>query len=133
MKTTFAFLAAALALAFLILPGTPVSAEGDGVNWDHYSKIGDKEGWKTWREDYPDKKPDLRNGDFSTEKGFRDLTHMNLSNCDLRNANMKGANLSGTDLTGANLEGADLRGAYYSGATKFPEGFDPRAAGMAQE
>jgi uncharacterized protein YjbI with pentapeptide repeats len=128
MKTTLTL--AAAAFAFLFFTGTQVSAKDDGVNWDHYSKIGDKESWKTWRTNYPDKKPDLRNGDFSTEKGFRDLTDMDLSNCDLRKANLKGAKLSGTDLTGAKLEGADLRGAYYSGATKFPEGFDPRAAGM---
>ena len=42
---------------------------------------------------------------------------------------LRGANLSGADLRGANMTGADLRRAEYNSETKWPEGFDPVAAG----
>ncbi len=71
------------------------------------------------------------------------------SGADLRGANLTGANLTGADLSGAYLSGADLREANLAGAdlseaflsdahlrlarynadTKWPEGFDPEAAG----
>ncbi len=37
---------------------------------------------------------------------------------------------SKTDLRIADLQGANLSKAYYDKDTKFPEGFDPEAAGM---
>ena len=60
-------------------------------------------------------------------------------------ANLHLANLAGANLAGANLISADLRGAYLRGAnleranlngtvadrnTRWPEGFDPVAAGV---
>ena len=39
----------------------------------------------------------------------------------------------GANLEGANLEGADLTGARASQATIWPEGFDPKAAGVTFE
>jgi hypothetical protein len=74
----------------------------------------------------------------------------NLSGADLEGAYLSGANLRGADLSGANLIGLDLsvallQGAYLSGSqyndqtiiygsieyepTKWPDGFDPAAAG----
>ena len=44
-------------------------------------------------------------------------------------ADLQGIDLSDADLTGANLSGAKLSGAKYSANTKWPEGFDPVAAG----
>jgi hypothetical protein len=38
--------------------------------------------------------------------------------------------LEKADLTGINLPGANLRRAKYNKYTRFPEGFDPEAAGM---
>jgi len=67
-----------------------------------------------------------------------DLGGANLSGADLSRANLSRANLVRTDLSGANLSGADLRGSILGGAnlsgtngrgTKWPEGFDPEAAG----
>ncbi|NEO47433.1 MAG: pentapeptide repeat-containing protein, partial [Moorea sp. SIO4A3] len=61
-------------------------------------------------------------------------------------ANLKNANLAGANLAGADLAGADLKNAIYSNEirsksckfediyyhcrTIFPEGFDPKSAGM---
>ena len=61
-----------------------------------------------------------------------------LTEANLRGANLAGANLSwtlldadltGADLTDAKLYKADLTGAKYSSTTRWPEGFDPIAAG----
>ncbi len=57
-----------------------------------------------------------------------------LSGAKLNGAKLYGAYLSRAWLTGADLRGADLRdidltGAKYSANTKWPEGFDPEAAG----
>ncbi len=62
-----------------------------------------------------------------------DLRNANLSKINLRKstfwrANLSGANLSGADLRGSLLGGANLRGPNGRG-TKWPEGFDPEAAG----
>ena len=62
------------------------------------------------------------------------LREADLRGADLHNANLKGADLFvadlfGTDLWGADLRGADLRLARYNADTKWPEGFDPKAAG----
>ena len=57
-----------------------------------------------------------------------------LSGAKLNGAKLYGAYLNRAWLTGADLRGADLRdidltGAKYSANTKWPEGFDPEAAG----
>ncbi len=92
-----------------------------------------KEGWH---------RTELRNHDLTG----RDLTGSDLRNTRLSRMNLQDANLTGADLTGAQLDRtnlggvdlrtvrglkqADLKGAYYDGQTKFPHGFDPKAAGM---
>jgi uncharacterized protein YjbI with pentapeptide repeats len=48
---------------------------------------------------------------------------------DLTGSVLRGTNLRNADLTGALLDGADLRGAIFDLFTKWPEGFDPLAAG----
>ena len=53
----------------------------------------------------------------------------NLSRLNLQKANLSGANLSGADLRWADLRAADLNGAFHTADTKWPEGFDPEAAG----
>jgi len=69
---------------------------------------------------------------------------VNLSNANLRNADFSGVNLHYAKLTNADLRGTDLReikynsntdwtGAIYSVHTKWPEGFDPQAAGAILE
>jgi hypothetical protein len=52
-----------------------------------------------------------------------------LMRANLIGASLMRANLIGAELNGTNLEGADLEGAYYDANTKWPEGFDPKAAG----
>lgn len=61
-----------------------------------------------------------------------DLTYADLSYADLSHANMVRAILSRTRLEGAILTGANLSGATYDAATKWPEGFDPAAAGAVE-
>lgn len=56
------------------------------------------------------------------------------SGADLREARLLGAQLAGAmlamaDLRGANLEGAVVGGAVFDAATRWPDGFDPVAAG----
>lgn len=68
-----------------------------------------------------------------------DLSKADLIGANLCRANLSGANLSearlifsflmGADLSGANLNKADLKEAKYDQKTKWPEGFDPIAAG----
>jgi len=82
-----------------------------------------------------------------------DLSSADISGADLSEANLSGADLSSADLSSANLSGAnlsraDLRdavltdatisdtsfdGAYYNGHTRWPQGFDPRAAGALEK
>ena len=75
----------------------------------------------------------------------------NLAGADLKGANLEGAHLFGTNLEGANLKGANLYGANLEGRfttefkvanlegakanpdTIWPEGFDPKAAGVIFE
>ena len=52
---------------------------------------------------------------------------------DLSGANLSEATLSWADLSWANLEGANLREAIYDNATKWPDGFDPVAAGARND
>ena len=73
---------------------------------------------------------DLRGADL----GEANLSNANLRGADLSRANLWGAdlsdaNLEGADLGGANLTGADVRRAIYDGFTRWPDDFDPRAAG----
>ena len=44
-----------------------------------------------------------------------------------------GEGLEGADLSGANLMNADVSGSEYSADTKWPEGFDPKAASAELE
>lgn len=71
-----------------------------------------------------------------------DLSGANLSGADLSEANLDGACLAGATLTGADLRGASLAGARLAGAdligasyderTRWPEAFDPHAAGAVR-
>lgn len=56
---------------------------------------------------------------------WANLKKANLSNADLRFAFLSWANLKGANLTNANLEEA-----LYNDETIFPDGFDPKEAGM---
>ena len=58
-----------------------------------------------------------------------DLRRARLSDADLSAASLWGADLRGADLCGADLCGADLSEAKYDRETRWPEGFDPIAAG----
>ena len=62
------------------------------------------------------------------------LTGANLQFISLRGFNLSRADLSGANLilvhlNGANLSGPNLQGATYTAFSKWPEGFDPEAAG----
>ena len=59
------------------------------------------------------------------------VNEVNLSGADPIRAILEGANLEGADLTGANLTGARLHGATADQDTRWPDGFDPVAAGVA--
>ncbi len=59
-----------------------------------------------------------------------DLEGVDLSGADLNGANLYEANLSGADLGGALLSGVNLIGARVNKNTTWPEGFDPKAAGV---
>ena len=54
---------------------------------------------------------------------------MRLTGHDLREADLQNALLHGADLTAPDLAGADLRDATFDRHTRWPAGFDPRAAG----
>ena len=53
-----------------------------------------------------------------------------LMGANLNGANLEHAQLKGSDLRYSILNNAKLKGAKYSKATQFPEGFDPKTAGM---
>lgn len=63
------------------------------------------------------------------------LSQANLSDANLTGANLAStnraysANLSGTNLSGANLSSTNLLGVTYDALTRWPDGFDPDAAG----
>ena len=59
-----------------------------------------------------------------------DLRGADLWAADLRGADLWGADLWGVDLRGVDLRGANLRGARANGRTVWPDGFDPKAAGV---
>ncbi len=89
----------------------------------------------------------LAGADFTgADLSGANLNWSNLKEANLEGANLKGANLKGTRLDGANLKGADLTKANLGGAslegakadettvwTVWPEGFDPKAAGVTFE
>ena len=67
-----------------------------------------------------------------------DLRGVNLQEAKLRGANLQGVKLEGAYLQGADLQGvdlqvADLQKAKYNKQTKFPQGFDRKAAGMEEK
>lgn len=76
---------------------------------------------------------------IGTNLSGADLSKADLIGANLCRANLSGANLSearlifsylmGADLSGANLNKADLKEAKYDQSTKWPDGFDPIAAG----
>ena len=69
---------------------------------------------------------DLRGADL---RGA-DLRGANLLGANLLDANLRGANLLDADLWGANLRGANLRDARADRWTRWPDGFDPKQAGV---
>ncbi len=99
---------------------------------------------------------DLSSADLSNVKlGSANLTNANLSNADLNNANlckaklissnlhkanlsdaklsnsdMKNADLRGANLSNTKLSSVNLRKAFFDEETIFPQGFNPRNAGM---
>jgi uncharacterized protein YjbI with pentapeptide repeats len=52
-----------------------------------------------------------------------------LRDADLQDADLRRARLSGTVFDGANLKGAKLQDATYNSRTRWPDGFNPEAAG----
>jgi uncharacterized protein YjbI with pentapeptide repeats len=70
----------------------------------------------------------LRGADLKSADFFQ----ADLSGADLGLDNVGGATqLQGANLIGAKLVGTQLAGAQYDQLTRFPEGFDPKRAGMA--
>ncbi len=68
----------------------------------------------------------LSGGDLSVAS----LIGANMSGADLRDTNLRRANMSGADLRIADLQKlARFEDTNYSKATKWPDGFDPKAAG----
>ena len=61
--------------------------------------------------------------------GERSLQRVDLGGANLRGTNLRSADLSGANLSGADLSEAHLGSARYNADTKWPEGFDPVAAG----
>lgn len=59
-----------------------------------------------------------------------DLRGADLTGADLYGADLYGADLRWADLTGADLTGANLYGAVANQQTRWPDGFDARAAGV---
>jgi uncharacterized protein YjbI with pentapeptide repeats len=62
-----------------------------------------------------------------------DLTRVDLEGADLRGAVIFGADLRRADLSGANLRLANLIAARADKNTIWPEGFDPKRAGVTFE
>ena len=73
---------------------------------------------------------DLRNLDFrDTNLSHASLAWTNLCGADLSGTDLRGADLRGSDMTTADISGAVLYESKYNNATKWPDGFDPEAAG----
>ncbi|MEM7124997.1 MAG: pentapeptide repeat-containing protein [Chloroflexota bacterium] len=76
----------------------------------------------------------LKKANFS--EAFLQFAHFegaDLEDANFQNADLRKAWFPDADLTGANLDGALLEKAMYSKNTKWPEGFDPVAAGAILE
>jgi uncharacterized protein YjbI with pentapeptide repeats len=58
------------------------------------------------------------------------LRGADLRGANLKDANFRGARLPGTFLEDAKVEGADFTGSRADRSTTWPEGFDPKAAGV---
>ena len=69
--------------------------------------------WNQWRQEHPNRKPDLTGADLSSAN----LTQASLDGADLSCTDLTGANLINTHLEHFNFNGADLRGANLKGAT----------------
>jgi uncharacterized protein YjbI with pentapeptide repeats len=61
------------------------------------------------------------------------LTLVQLQDSHLQDARLQGASLRGANLTGAELNGAQLDGAFANAETVWPDGFEPRNAGVLLE
>ncbi len=61
------------------------------------------------------------------------LPSANLQSANLQAANLQSANLHGANLQSANLQSANLQVATYDSNTRWPDGFDPQAAGAKQK
>jgi uncharacterized protein YjbI with pentapeptide repeats len=78
--------------------------------------------WNQWREQFPDRLPDLSDADLKWEKldgvnfSNTELGGAKLNGATLRRANLKNARLIGADLTGADLRNATLVEAWLIGA-----------------
>lgn len=66
---------------------------------------------------------------IGTELIWAELTGAELTGADLTNADLTNANLSAADLNGAVVLGTKLVDAKYTVETRWPDGFDPIAAG----
>ena len=53
-----------------------------------------------------------------------------LHDCDFQSSSFAGSSFKHTDLSNADLDWATMTGAQYDCGTKFPQAFDPKAAGM---
>lgn len=71
------------------------------------------------------RRADLSRCDLSAS----DLSDCDFSHADLKGTDMRGANLRGADLRRARLHDARLDGATFDEATRWPDDFDPFAAG----
>jgi len=110
-----------------------VGAHGPGVDYSSKEFLLNARHW------------DLKGTNFEgAEIKSTDFRRTNLAEANLRDANFSRVNLQEANLTGADLRGTDLSeikhnshtkwtGAIYSVHTKWPEGFDPRAAGAVLE
>ena len=102
---------------------------------------------------FPSMSVPITNSVSGTNLSDANLRNANLSGASLSGANLSGANLTGANLSGANLssltanldvfmmpsitiskgdanlKGAKLKLSKYNSYTKWPEGFDPEAAG----
>ena len=134
MKKVFLF---CLFFSLILVSCGPTSKIGDHkTNPDHLAKLMEGvQAWNDWRVQNPRIIPDLESADLGQANLEKfDLLKAVMSNAKLVNANLKGADLSKANLRGADLSMADLSeailtGTRYDSRTKWPEGFDPVAAG----
>jgi uncharacterized protein YjbI with pentapeptide repeats len=73
--------------------------------------------WNQWRQDNPDKVPDLRHADLREANLMRaDLSGADLSDVDLSGKDLSGTNLTNADLTRSRFIGCNLRDAVVENA-----------------